>query len=392
MRPLAILFTTALLLGGPVADGGEKELAFPEAEGFGRYAQGGRGGKVIRVTTLADYLPGKEAPIEGSLRAAVDAKGPRIVEFKVAGLIELKAPLRIRSPRLTLTGAGAPGDGVCIKGRECVVNADDVIIRYLRFRTGDISGKEDDALSVYQAKNVLLDHCSASWSVDETLSVTGAGCTNVTVQWCLISESLNKSVHSKGEHGYGSLLRCDGDITFHHNLWAHHKTRCPRPGTYGAERGILLDFRNNVIYDWGTNAGYTAEDRATLNYVGNYLKPGPSTKKPKAAFSIGGASTRMYVAGNYLAGGAQENEDNWSMVLQAKAEHKAAREFPAAPVTTETAQQAYENVLRDAGATLPQRDRVDARIIDEVKTGTGKIIDSQNDVGGWPKYAGPAQR
>jgi pectate lyase len=365
----------------------KKELAFPGAEGFGAYARGGRGGKTLHVTTLADYLPGKEKPIAGSLRAAVDADGPRIVEFKVAGLIELKAPLRLKKPYLTLTGHNAPGDGICIKGRECVISTHDVIIRYLRFRTGDLAKKEDDSLSVYKAQNVMIDHCSASWSVDETLSVTGEGCTNVTVQWCLITESLNNSVHSKGEHGYGSLLRTDGDITFHHNLYAHHKSRCPRPGTYGKERGILLDFRNNVIYNWGTTAGYTAADRATLNYIGNYLKPGPSTRTPKSAFKIGGATTKMFVAGNFLAGADQKERDDWHIILKAADEHKAAKEFPVAAVKTETAEQAYKSVLEQAGALLPVRDSVDARVINEVKTGKGRIIDSQRDVGGWPVYA-----
>ncbi len=392
MRHLRWVSSLALLLVGQWCmglDETKKELDFPGAEGFGAYAKGGRGGKTLYVTTLADYLPGKEQPIEGSLRAAVDADGPRSVEFKVAGIIDLKTQLRIAKPFLTLSGATAPGDGVCIKGRQCVVESHDVVIRYLRFRLGEQSGKEDDSLSVYKGQNVIFDHCSASWSVDETLSVTGDGCTNVTVQWCVIAESLNNSVHKKGEHGYGSLLRVDGNLTFHHNLYAHHKTRCPRAGTYGKEPGILLDFRNNVIYDWGTNAGYSSEDPARLNYVGNYVKPGPSTSKPQVAFAVGGPATQMWVAGNYLVGGDKENEDNWGMVLRAAAENKAAKEFSVAPVKTETAQQAYQSVLESAGATLPVRDAVDLRVIEHVKTGTGKIIDSTKEVGGWPVYRSP---
>ena len=238
--------------------------AFPGAEGFGRHSLGGRGGKVYFVTTLADYNPKakKETPIEGSLRHALSASGPRTIVFRTSGVIELVAPLKITEPRVTIAGQTAPGDGICLTNYGTQIEADDVVVRHVRFRPGDSVGKEMDALAVYQCRNVILDHCSASWSVDETLSVTGEGCGNVTVQWCFITESLDQSVHAKGTHGYGSLIRTDGGVTYHHNLYAHHRTRCPRPGTYGKPPGLLLDFRNNVIYDWISPAGYTSDDPA----------------------------------------------------------------------------------------------------------------------------------
>ncbi len=215
----------------------------------------------------------------------------------------------------------------------------------------------------------------------------------MTVQWCMITESLNQSVHKKGAHGYGSLIRANGDITFHHNIYAHHKTRCPRPGTYGKvrkgpggeEMGILFDFRNNLIYDWISPAGYSMADRATLNYVGNYLKRGPSTTDKGRAFSIGSANTRMFVEGNFLAGTGDGGRDGWGLISGAKPGNKAGEAYPTATVRTDTAAEAYKRVLEQAGATLPARDAVDARIVDEIAAGGGRVINSQKDVGGWPE-------
>ena len=363
--------------------------AFPGAEGFGSTTPGGRGGKVYLVTTLDDYRPGSKAkPIPGSLRAAVEAEGPRIVVFRVAGLIDLKAPLVVVNPFITIAGQTAPGDGVCLKTYNCTIKAHDSVVRYLRVRPGDEAAKPLDGLSVYETQNVVIDHCSVSWSVDETLSVTGAGCTNVTVQWCLISESLKESVHDKGEHGYGSLVRTDGDITFHHNIYAHHQTRCPRPGTYGAERGILFDFRNNLIYDWLSPAGYSAEDKATMNYIGNYLKPGPSTKDRKHAFKVGGPATTMFVEGNFLLGADKGNADNWELIGGKKTpETRLASPLAVAPVQTDTAEALFPKLLAGVGATLQRRDAVDARVIEQITSGTGRLINSPKDVGCWPTYA-----
>ena len=181
-------------------------------------------------------------------------------------------------------------------------------------------------------------------------------------------------------------MRTDGRVTFHHNLYAHHRTRCPRPGTYGEEPGLLLDFRNNVIYNWGAPAGYSAEDAVRMNYVGNYLRPGPSTQGRDHAFSIGGDATTMFVAGNVLEGMPAGESDNWALVKGVRETSKAVEPFPAAPVMTDTAQETFRRVLESAGATLPVRDAVDARVVDTVENGTGHIINSQNDVGGWPDY------
>jgi len=359
--------------------------AFPGAEGFGANTPGGRGGQVCIVTTLEDYLPGREDAIPGSLRAAVETKGPRIIVFAVAGLIPLKAGLTISEPYLTLAGQSAPGAGVCLANYACVVNdTHDVVIRYLRCRPGDVAGKEHDALSVSGSHDVILDHCSASWGTDETLSVSGAGQDNITVQWCFITESLNKSVHEKGAHGYGTLLRTDGHVTFHHNLYAHHWTRCPRPGTYGEEPGLLLDFRNNLIYNWGGTAGYSAEDPVRMNYIGNYLRPGPSSKDRKHAFSVGGVKTLIYPADNVVEG--VPAADQWELFNEAKPVNRAAKPFPVAPVHTDPAGALVDLVLADAGASLPQRDAVDKRIVSEVRAGGGRIIDSQQEVGAWPAY------
>lgn len=370
------------------AQAAEKALpAFPGAEGFGSQTPGGRGGKVLFVTNLEDYLPRKEPPVSGSLRAAVEAKGPRTIVFRTGGMIELKTQLRIGEPFLTIAGQTAPGDGICLKDYDVSVrDTHDVVIRYLRVRPGDVSKKELDGLSVYRAKNVLIDHCSVSWSVDEALSVTGEGCTNVTVSWCLITESLNNSVHGKGSHGYGSLIRTDGDITYHHNLYAHHKTRCPRPGTYGKERGILLDFRNNVIYDWMSPAGYTAEDKATLNYIGNYAKPGPSTTARRRMFEVEGASTTLYASGNFIEGAGEANDQPWALIEDAEKATRLPEPLPVAPVTTHSAKEAYELVLKHGGANRPVRDPVDSRVVEQVLAGTGRVIDTQGDVGGWPAY------
>ncbi|MFA6244667.1 MAG: hypothetical protein WC655_27230, partial [Candidatus Hydrogenedentales bacterium] len=363
--------------------------AFPGAEGCGAMTPGGRGGAVLFVTNLEDYVPGQDAPIPGSLRAAVEAKGPRIVVFRIGGIIELKTHLVIREPYLTLAGQTAPGDGICLKNYTCSLEeTHDVVIRHLRCRPGDGIGVELDALSTgANCKNIILDHCSVSWGSDETLSVSGAGQDLITVQWCVISETLDDSVHTKGPHGYATLLRTDGRVTFHHNLYAHHRTRCPRPGTYGKDPGLLLDFENNVIYNWNAPAGYTAKDPARINYVGNYLKPGPSTTDRLYAFTIGGDSTRMYVAGNVLEGVEGGVADNWTLISKASDTHKAKVPFPRVPVASQSAQDAYRLVLEDAGATLPIRDAVDTRIVENVRDGSGQIINSQSDVGGWPSYA-----
>jgi pectate lyase len=363
--------------------GAEKPVAraFPEAEGFGAQTPGGRGGKVLLVTNLEDYVPKKEPVVPGSFRAACAAKGPRIVVFRVSGTIPLKAHLSISEPFLTIAGQTAPGGGVCLKNYGLWIVAHDVIVRHLRVRPGDDMGPvmkqqgksfETDAISIGSpARNVIVDHCSASWANDEVLSVSGAGITNVTVQWCIISESLNSSFHHKGPHGYGSLLRTNGDVSFHHNLYAHHTSRSPRPGTYG-EGSILLDFRNNVIYD---SVGYSAADPVRMNYVGNYIKRARSR-----AFRVGGDTTKLFEEGNVLQGRGE-------LIANLRPVNKVEAAYPVAPVATDSAEKSFERVLATSGATLPKRDGVDQRVVKQVIDGTGDLIDTQGRVGGWPALA-----
>jgi pectate lyase len=385
-KPLfSLFFLVAAVASRPAA---ERLPAFPGAEGFGAFTPGGRGGQVCVVSNLNDSGP-------GSLRAAVEADGPRIVVFRVAGNIGLKSPLRLRKPFLTVAGQSAPGDGVCLSNYSCVIDTHDVVLRHLRFRPGDTAGKELDALSISGGHNILVDHCSASWSIDETLSVNGDDVRDITVQWCLIAESLRQSLHHKGPHGYGSLIvGADGGVSFHHNAYVHHDSRNPRPGGRAGAPGIILDFRNNLIYNWGSRAGYTAETAVRLNYVGNYLKPGPSTRPSSrnVAFLFGAPATKMFVADNVLEGFAEGTRDNRLLLRPGKemtTEQLAAslvtEPFPAAPVAKESAALACARILEDVGATLPRRDAADRRLIEEIKTGRGRIINSQAEVGGWPE-------
>ncbi len=373
MRVLQLL-TIGLACSG-VADARDRLPAFPGAEGFGAFARGGRGGRVLLVTDLRDYRPGKETTIPGTLRAACEAKGPRIVVFRTSGTIRLRDALRIREPFLTLAGQTAPGGGVCVRDHGCSITTHDVIVQHLRFRPGDALRRECDALSLGSgARDVIIDHCSTSWAIDEVLSVSGAGITNVTVQWTVISESLNDSYHGKGKHGYGSLLRTNGNVTFHHCLYAFHSSRSPRPGTYG-EGSILLDFRNNVIHRGGR--GYTAKDPARINYVGNWIQQ----TEPFVATD----TTVMHAAGNRLEGSNAGVENPWDLIRGLPLSGRRAEPFPVAAVATDTAARAYERVLTGVGAALPRRDAVDVRVIALVRSGRGRLIDSQGEVGGWPR-------
>jgi pectate lyase len=371
--------------------GSELPLAFPGAEGFGKYTQGGRAGKVLFVTNLNDSGP-------GSLRKAIETEGPRIVIFQVSGIIDLKSDLKVRKPYLTIAGQTAPGAGICLRNFGFGVNADQVIIRHLRFRPGDLMKKEIDPFDIGDARDVIIDHCSASWGIDETFSVNGTINDRITAQWCLIAESLNESYHKKGKHGYGSLIvGASGGYTFHHNAYVHHNSRNPRPGGKEGSIGIIFDFCNNLIYNWGHRAGYNSQTALRMNYVGNYLKTGPSTQEGsrKMVFLVGGKATRMYVSGNVLEGALGISQNNWLGIVPSK-EYLTQEDlqsivrqeipFPAAPVTIQSATEAYETILANVGATKPRRDEVDRRLIEEIKTGTGKIINSQTEVGGWQEY------
>lgn len=381
-----------LLLAGSVSLGaGAASLpAFPGAEGFGAYAQGGRGGRVYHVTTLEDDGP-------GSLREAVEAPGPRIVVFDVGGTIRLKKALLVTNPFITIAGQTAPGDGICLRDATLGIYADHVVIRYLRCRLGD-QGKAGDAIGIGRGHHIILDHCSAGWSLDEVLSCSTRepSLSEVTVQWCFITEALNPKNHS-----YGSLIRgCHGArFTYHHNLYAHNRGRNPRPGNYdnpnshvADPNGLLLDFRNNVIYNWsGSYAGYNADvDSVTkLNYVGNYLVVGPNSVATGKAYREGSVFNHSYFAGNYYSHQLPEDQgsllifdNNWSSRLIAA--YRQAVPFETGPIATQEAKEAYQEVLAHGGAVVPRRDSVDQRIVVEVMAGKGHILNSQTQVGGWP--------
>jgi pectate lyase len=359
--------------------------AFPGAEGFGSTTPGGRGGKVILVTNLNDSGP-------GSFRAACEAKGPRIVVFRVGGIIDLNKSIRITEPFLTIAGQTAPGDGICLRRYNFGIETHDVVVRFIRSRLGPESGKEMDSISIGgDSRNVILDHCSASWSVDEVLSPSGA-VADVTVQWCIIAEGLNKSVHHKGAHGYGSLVRAVGGLTMHHNLWAHNIARNPRLGdNYGKPPFPVFDIRNNVMYDYVTCSGMTG-DILSANYVANYIRPGPSSKSTKGPIVLTKtANVKYYIKGNVVEASPEMTADNSKMFDPVEAEGRklitlVPKPFDAPKVTTSPAREAYKMVLERVGATAPLRDAVDRRLVSEVTNRTGSVINSPQQVGGWPAY------
>lgn len=356
--------------------------AFPGAEGFGAYTPGGRGGDVKFVTNLKDSG-------EGSFRAAVNAYGPRTVIFRVSGTIDLKSRLKINNPYITIAGQTSPGDGICLKNYPLIINTHDVVVRYLRVRPGDIKGSYPssdegrcDAITI-RSKNVIIDHCSATWGTDETISTVEQS-DHVTVQWCLIAEAL-ENPKAKYTKSFGSLIapETDSRISFHHNLFAHNGTRNPGVGPY-EDAGLKLDFRNNVIYNWKDDTGYS-NDRAEnvkINYVSNYLKAGPSTlgHERNYAFAGGNIGTSIYQSGNIING----EKTGWKMF----ADKYTKMGSPVGidnqyQVATNNSSKTYNIVLQDAGAILPKKDPIDECIARSVQDGNGKIIDSQNKVGGW---------
>lgn len=406
------MFAILALFIGTIQAQDNKPLAFPTAEGYGKYTVGGRGGKVYEVTNLNDSG-------EGSLRAAVEAEGPRTVVFRVSGTIDLKRALSIKNPYITIAGQTAPGDGICIKRYPLNIGADEVIIRYIRVRLGNETGNDTDAISCRYRKNIILDHVSASWSIDETMSVYH--CENVTIQWCMITESLFNSNHVKGSHGFGGIWGSNNS-SYHHNLIAHHSSRNVRWASGGGNN----DYRNNVLYNWGYNSSYGGEKQQVgnpkfssfkINFVSNYYKPGPATLAGEVSYRIVNPSYRgendygmWYVANNVVEGNEKVSADNWNGGVQPKGGEKMLKKFRLdAPwnsmkINEQSPEEAYKAVLANAGCTLPKRDVIDNRIVDEVRNGyatyegasykklkkvkdaskkTG-IIDSQEDVGGWP--------
>jgi len=409
------LIALAMLWAASATVQAQPLTAFPGAEGAGKWTIGGRAGRVIAVTNLNDAGA-------GSLRAAIDATGPRTIVFRTDGTIWLKSLLVVRNPYLTISGHTAPGDGITIAGHEFRIQASEVIVRYLRFRLGDQRRADLDAVSIMRGKNIILDHVSASWCIDEVLSVT-PDARDVTVQWSLIAESLYRSVHSSGEpHGKGSLLRGRNGarLSFHHNLYAHHSDRAPM--VQGLDPvaqdplGVRLDFRNNVIYDWGAvaegweaaGANRSSESTAQVNFVNNAYLPGPGTapgwlpitQSPFFAYRYWAfeelsTHARAHWSGNTFNGELWKNnagnlDPTW-MVSVPRSLGSAYflptpmlfdnAELPAISADVSTA-----DVLAKAGASH-RRDAVDLRILNQVQNGTGDLINSQTDVGGWPVLA-----
>ncbi|OBW39930.1 hypothetical protein AB670_03729 [Chryseobacterium sp. MOF25P] len=387
----------------------DKTLSFPGAEGFGRYTTGGRGGKVLFVTKLTDDGS------EGTLRYALEQKGQRYIVFKTAGTIYLGSPLKIKEGNVTIAGQTAPSDGITIANYETFVAADNVIIRFLRFRMGDQKKFEGDALGARFIKDLIVDHCSMSWSTDETVSIYVNE--NTTLQWCVIAESLRNSAHQKGAHGYGGIA--GGKFaSFHHNLYAHHDSRNPRLGEYAGSKFALTDltdFRNNVIYNWGHNNVYGGEGM-NVNIVNNYYKPGPASMNKKRIVAIDKNEKpetevyniwgKYYINGNVSEGNPDVTADNWNLGVfnQMKPSYNLTDADKNSikinqphdiqnNVKTHTAKEAYEKILQISGASLV-RDAVDINVLKDVKKGTftyngslgskNGIIDSQNDVGGFP--------
>lgn len=402
--------------------------AFPGAEGVARLTTtGGRGGKVIHVTNLNDSGT-------GSLRAACSASGARIVVFDVSGIIELRSALKINNDDITIEGQTAPGDGICLKNYTFNINCNNAIIRFIRCRMGDETGNEDDAMNAWhhddsQKRNVIIDHCTMSWSVDECGSFYGVE--NLSVQWCMLSESLVNSVHAKKAHGYGGIWG-GKNAAFHHNLLAHHTSRNPRfDHDYVSSMKGPIDFVNNVIYNWRDNSSYGGESANTtgeyrkINMINNYYKAGPSTS-PKERIvnpttkcsNCTGESTGLknivpghfYITGNYVYGYPAITADNWSGNgvrpddTSKKSAIKSTTRFVAENsdqlLTMQAAETAFDQVLQYAGASYV-RDNMDERIAMETQTGTytytgsngsrGGMIDSQTDVGGWPAYKSAAK-
>ncbi|WP_220699410.1 pectate lyase family protein [Pelobium manganitolerans] len=374
-----------------------KPIAFPSAEGFGKYTTGGRGGKVYIVSNLNDDG-------EGSLRKAVVSNDPRIVVFAVSGTIHLQSKLNIKG-NITIAGQTAPGDGICLADYPVSLAGDNIIIRYLRFRMGDRyqnkgqidGGGADDAFGGSGRKNIMIDHCSMSWSTDEVCSIYKGDST--TLQWNIMSEPLNYSYHFEAgdkdfeNHGYGGIWG-GKHLTAHHNLFAHSNSRNPRFN--GARLGAstdFVDFRNNVIYNWGHNSSYGGEG-GTYNMVANYYRSGPATNKSvktrivNPSYLKGTGMGKFYVAQNEVADFPEVSANNVLGVHldkgftdDDKASVLQSQPFGAIAIPQESALKAYENVLKNAGAVLPKRDTLDQRIIKQVKERTGKIIDVQ---GGYP--------
>lgn len=351
--------------------------AFPGAEGFGADTPGGRGGGIIEVKNLSDSGP-------GSLRAACETEGARIVVFRIGGTIELKSHIKISKPYITIAGQTSPGSGIMLRNAGIKVRTHDVIIRCLRVRVGSSQNESAgslDALNIGGDKtgiayNVIVDRCSFSWSVDEVAD-SYSKAHDVTLQWCILSEGLRNSIHEKGGHSMGLLLGQGTTRTsIHHNLFAHNNSRNPR--IKGGRRDIV----NNVFYNWGSIAGMFTHD-PEVNFTANYYKPGVDSAV--GSMIIGDVMGTIYMQGNKYPG---SYESDWELVGSNGKVVRASQRFAAPYVTTYSASTLLEKILPKVGCTAPARDSVDERIIREAREGKGKIIDSPDEVGGYPVLSG----
>jgi hypothetical protein len=404
---VSVFLTVSLLMNAQTP-------AFPGAEGHGRYTTGGRGGSVVRVTTLEDNASGQSV-VNGSLRWALQQASPKTIVFDVSGTIYLKQTLKTARDNITIAGQTAPGNGICIAGYDFVINSNNVIIRFVRFRPGDESGGEPDGLGGMDKKNIIIDHCSVSWSVDECLSVYGME--NMTVQWCIASEALRVSTHEKGTHGYGGNWG-GNKASYHHNLIAHCESRVPRLGPRtSTQMNEYVDIRNNVFYNWAGEGCYGGEGMK-VNMVNNYYKPGPATDAASAAVKyriakIGVRTTsyvtsnpdfapmlhiwgKYFIDGNKVDGNSGVTADNWTNGVYAQQSNdsgvdnlwtqttkdtiRLAQPLEAGVVTTHTADAAYERVLDYVGCSL-NRDDVDTRIISDVRNRQATFTASGNKAG-----------
>jgi len=361
-------------------------LAFPGAEGGGAHSFGGHGGRVLVVTSLADSGP-------GTLRWACEQGGARIIVFDVAGIIHLHSPIIVRAPYVTIEGQSAPGDGICVAGESFWVNTHDVIIRYMRFRRGETNvGRRDDALGGNPVGNVIVDHTSTSWGLDENFSMyrhmfdpgdgskeEKLGTVNITIQNCISSESLDT-----WNHAFGTTMGGENCMLVR-NLWADNTGRNPSIGWNG-----VFNFVNNVVFNWHHRSMDGGDYTSLFNIINNYFKPGPVTPKDE---NVGhrilkpetGRSKlkelhfgRAFVNGNIMDGYPAVTKDNWDGGVQIgeekdagpyKAYMKWDKPFPMPPVKIMPAEEAYRFVLANVGATLPRRDAVDTRVIEQVRTG-----------------------
>ncbi len=380
---------------GPDPTGGKPEglPAFPGAEGFGSTTIGGRGGAVVEVTNLNDSGP-------GSFREAVETAGPRIVIFRTGGTIQLRSKITITEPFITIAGQTAPGDGITFRDADIRISTHDVILRGIRVRVGDVNQTEDwDGIVLHtpfnvEVYNVIVDHCSVSWAIDENISTFGLGARvrDCTFSYNISSEGLEDSHHRDGPHSKGMLLTKNNcrTVSVHHNLFAHNVGRNPKVAL-----DVTAEVINNVVYNFG--AATRLDPGSSANAIGNVYIPGPNTSPtvmgetnkgimlgPVAGFP----EMLLYVSENIGPGREINEGDDWLAVGGgSESLHRSTEPVPTflpSEISHHSVDETLDVVLDNVGATAPHRDPVDLRLIQEVRSGTGRVINSQEDVGGWP--------